>query len=151
MAPPIIGRVATDSLTSQHGWSETRCNYSQRVSIVPRASCPAHRTSEGLLVSHVGSRSYGGRQSTKGAPFYYTGPCNGNPMNTICFSGNMLPYNICGTEAGAYITNSETSVYIFLSNEQRVNGIKVPVKLKAFIFILPSAFAAVERAAITHS
>jgi len=63
----------------------------------------------------------------------------------------MLPYNICGTEAGAYITNSETSVYIFLSNEQRVNGIKVPVKLKAFIFILPSAFAAVERAAITHS
>ena len=24
-----MGRVATDSLTSQHGWSETRCNYSQ--------------------------------------------------------------------------------------------------------------------------
>ena len=58
-------------------------------------------------------------------------------MNTIFIAGNTQPCNICGTEARARTPNPEISVHIFLSNEQGANSIKVPVKLRSLILILP--------------
>src|SRR5258706_8750028 len=62
----------------------------------------------------------------------------------------MRPCNNRGAEAHSRIPNSETSVCIFLSKEQGTNTIKVLVKLRLHIFILP-LFGAVERTPITPS
>ncbi len=50
---------------------------------------------------------------------------------------SMQPCNNRGAEAHTCIPRSETSVYILISKEQCTNTIKVPVKLRLLIFILP--------------
>src|SRR5258706_14489282 len=49
----------------------------------------------------------------------------------------MRPCNNRGAEAPTCIPHSKTNDYIFQIKEQSTNTIKVPVKLRSLIFILP--------------
>ena len=63
----------------------------------------------------------------------------------------MRPWNNRGAEARTCISNSEASVYIFLRKEQRATDIKVPVRLRSLIFLLPHLLLSGVLQLIVHS
>ena len=65
------------------------------------------------------------------------------------FLENMRPYNNRGIEVRTCSQNSEASVYIFLIKEQRASSKSCDEAEFAYLHL--AAFAAVGRAAITHS